>query len=69
MKAKKKWNKTYKIPKENNRPLKILFLVKISFKSKREVKIFHTNRIGQQTFTRGNSDMLYAKGTRPQIEN
>lgn len=53
-KKKKKWN-TCKVLERNNCLLKIVFLVKIFFKSKCKIKTFYTNQIRQHTFTKGNT--------------
>lgn len=50
-----------KAQERNNCLLKILFSVKIVFKNKCETKIFYRNQIRQQTFTKGNTDILKEK--------
>lgn len=50
-----------KAQERNNCLLKILFLVKIFFKNKCEKKTFYRNQIRQQTFTKGNTDILKEK--------
>ena len=40
MKAKRKWSKIFKVLKEKNPPPRILYLMKLSFKGKEEIKTF-----------------------------